>query len=97
MQEMRNLVDRAGVRGEHAFHLVAEPGARARQHRFVQRLLACEVVEHIGLAHAGLARDVADRHAVEAAFGEQPLRRAEDALQRGGGRMGGRIVRHLDG
>jgi hypothetical protein len=52
------------------------------------------MVEHVCLADTGLARDVADRNAVEPALGEEPLGRLENAVEGRGAGGGGRVVGH---
>ena len=93
-EKMRKPAVRAGVAREPA---LASPRRAARTSASARPRRAPaygEVMEHIGFADTGLARDVADRNAVEAALGKEPLGRAKMRSSAEGGRMGGRVVRH---
>src|SRR5690606_28511503 len=56
----------------------------AREHRLVQRQLAGEMMEDIGLADAGSVGDETRRDTIEAALAEQALGSGEDAFYRFG-------------
>ena len=93
-EKMRHRQCRVGLAREPALDLLAELLARAHQHGLVERLLRREVMKHVRFADTGLARDVADRNAVEPALGKEALGRAEDAVEGGDAGWRWRVIGH---